>query len=149
MPDVDTDLDYNSEPVSFCSKCYSLNIQYVEDIDADCCMECGCSDISTDSIERWEALYKNRYGHSYVERNADAESSFIFSLPLSKIKNIVFDSPFWKYIIRKIYPRFPLYLGRVDSLIVFFDKIVKDNKLKELKYLLTTDSKLKSWKRKK
>lgn len=38
--------EYNSEPVRYCPRCYSLRIGYIRGVaDSDYCMECGCSDI--------------------------------------------------------------------------------------------------------
>lgn len=127
--------EYDSEPVTYCARCYSLKIKYEESIDSDCCMECGCSDVKTSSIEEWEAKYKNRYGQDYVVKKKDPKSSYIFKLPLKELKKRVFEGD-WSNIIHKIYPRFPGGLGRADSIILFFDKLIKDNKLDDLRFIL-------------
>lgn len=61
--------DYNAEPVLYCSHCLSLkvlNVPYMPD--SDYCDECGSTDIKETSIENWETLYKNKYGHKYIEK---------------------------------------------------------------------------------
>lgn len=61
--------DYNSEPVLYCKTCLSLRIKSVYCIeDSDYCDECGSTDIGKASIEEWEGLYKNKYGHKYIEK---------------------------------------------------------------------------------
>lgn len=61
-------IDYNQEPVFYCKKCLSLKIRDVEHIDgSEYCDECGTTDIGTASIEEWENLYVQRYGHKYLE----------------------------------------------------------------------------------
>lgn len=51
-------INYDDEPVEYCSRCYSLKIVHEDSIDADCCMECGSTDISSASIDTWEKLYE-------------------------------------------------------------------------------------------
>lgn len=34
---------------------------------SDYCDKCGSTNIEECSIEEWETLYKNKYGHSYLE----------------------------------------------------------------------------------
>jgi hypothetical protein len=128
--------DYDEEPVVYCAKCYSLKIKYEEAIDADCCMDCGCSDVLTSSIDEWEKLYEQRYGHKFTVKTHDPKKSFIFKLPLEKLKEKVFKDIHWRDIIQNIYPHFPGGLGRADSLILFFDKLTRDNRLDDLRLLL-------------
>lgn len=60
--------DYNTEPVLYCKHCLSLKIRNIPIIeDSDYCDECGSTDIGECLIDEWENLYKNRYGHSYLE----------------------------------------------------------------------------------
>ena len=60
--------DYNKEPVLYCKHCLSLNIRNVPMIeDSDYCDDCGATDIGKCSIEEWESLYVERYGHKYLE----------------------------------------------------------------------------------
>ena len=128
--------DYDSEPVKYCSKCYSLKIGYEEAVDTECCMECGCSDILTSSIEDWEKLYEKRYGKQFVVKDYNPKKTPIFNLPLSKLKMKVSDSFRWKEIILCLYPNFPKGLGKTDSIILLFDKLSKDNRLDDLRFLL-------------
>lgn len=59
---------YNMEPVFYCRKCLSLKIRDVKHVeDSEYCDECGSTDIGTASIEEWEALYKAKYGHRYLD----------------------------------------------------------------------------------
>ena len=127
---------YDLEPVRFCARCYSLKIKYEEAINTDCCMECGSSDTMTASIEEWEKLYERRYGHKFVTKGNDPKKSPIFKLPMSKLKEKVFESPSWKTIIKTLYPRFPRKLDKAESVILLFDKLVRDNRMDDLKLLL-------------
>ena len=128
--------DYDAEPVKYCARCYSLKIKYEETIDADCCMDCGCSDTKEASIEEWERLYEKKYGRKFTVKNEDPRKSFIFRLPIDKLKAKVYESPFWRKIIQAVYPKFPGGLGKADSVILFFDKLIKENKLDDLRYFL-------------
>lgn len=71
MQNLDTEKqhsEYNNIPVLYCKKCLSLKIRNVQSIeDSDYCDECGSTDIGECLIEEWETLYKNKYGHSYLE----------------------------------------------------------------------------------
>lgn len=59
---------YNSEPVFYCKNCLSLKVRDIPNVeDSDYCDECGSTDIEKNSIEEWEKLYENRYGHKYLE----------------------------------------------------------------------------------
>jgi hypothetical protein len=129
-------VDYDLEPVKYCAKCYSLKIRYEEAVDSECCMDCGCSDTLTTSIDNWEKLYEGRYGHKYVVKSNNPKNSPLFKLPLSKLKIKLYDCPEWFTIIRKLYPDFPRGLGKVDSIILLFDKIYRDNKLDDLRLLM-------------
>lgn len=128
--------DYNAEEVLYCARCYSLKIVYEEAIDADCCGDCGCSDILSCSIDEWEELYKNRYGKKFVDRKTDPKKSYVFGLSMDGLKNEVYSSPSWVEIIHRMYPTFPGGLGKFDSIILFFDKLIKDNKMNDLRLLL-------------
>lgn len=137
MSDREKVTDYDLEPVCYCKRCYSLKIKYEEVTDSDYCGDCGCSDIAQAPLEEWEKKYEARYGHKLTVKNDDPKSSFIFKLPLEKIKSKVFESERWREIIRAIYPKFPGGLSKAESVLLFFDKLIKENKLDELKlYLL-------------
>ena len=58
--------EYDSEPVKYCARCFSLKIKYEESIDAECCGDCGSSDILESSIEEWEKKYERKYGKKFV-----------------------------------------------------------------------------------
>lgn len=59
---------YDDEPVYFCKRCLSLNIRQVRYVtDIDYCEDCGAADIGTASIEEWDALYRKKYGISFIE----------------------------------------------------------------------------------
>lgn len=61
--------DYNSEPVLYCKHCLSLKILSVPKMeDSDYCDECGNTDIGQISIEEWENLYAQKYGHKFIEK---------------------------------------------------------------------------------
>ena len=87
--------DYDSEPVNYCTKCYSLGIKYEESIGMDCCSQCGCTDFKTASFFEWEKLYMKRYGHKYVEKKNDVRMSPIFQLSVDKLKVKVSNDPEW------------------------------------------------------
>ena len=128
--------DYDSEPVRYCSKCYSLKVRYEESIDAECCMECGCADTKEASIEDWEKLYERRYGSKYVVKNSNPRNAPIFKLSISELKYKVFDHPKWKNIILTLYPRFPKIREKADAVFLLFNKLLKDNRIDDLRFLL-------------
>jgi len=136
MDNHKTHNDYDSEPVRYCAKCYSLKIKYEESIDSECCADCGSSDVLEAPIEEWEKKYERRYGHKFTEKNNDPKKSFIFKLPLNKLKTKVYESESCREIIKALYPRFPGGLSRADAVILFFDTLIKQNRLDELKLLL-------------
>ena len=137
MPTPERNTDYDSEPVLYCKGCYSLKIKYEEVTDSDYCADCGCSDIAEAPFEVWQQKYESKYGHKLAEKSDDPKSSFIFKLSLEELKNKVFNSEKCKEIIHAMYPKFPRGLSKADSVILLFDKLVKENRLSDLKlYLL-------------
>lgn len=61
--------DFNSEPVFYCTQCLSLRIKSVPGMeDMDYCDECNSTNIQQTSIEEWEKLYEQRYGHKFLEK---------------------------------------------------------------------------------
>ena len=126
--------DYDSEPVVYCANCLSLKIKHNDDLDMDYC-DCGCTDIKECLPEEWEVLYEKKYGHKYLEKS-DIRKSPIFQLSFSKLMHKVSDSPKWDFIIKEIYGHIPKGLSKADCIVVFFDKLVKDNKLDALRTLL-------------
>lgn len=60
--------EYNKVPVFYCKHCLSLKIRDIASLeDSDYCDDCGSTCIGECSIEEWENIYKNRYGHTYLE----------------------------------------------------------------------------------
>ena len=60
--------NYNEEPVFYCKSCLSLKIRSVPNMeDSEFCDECSSTDIGQCSIEEWEKMYTERYGHRYLE----------------------------------------------------------------------------------
>ncbi len=125
--------EYNSEPVTYCARCYSLGIVHEDSIGMDCCKECGSSDLLTSSEEEWERLYKQRYGHKFVEEERDIRKSPIFQMSNDKLKTKVFNDPSWKEICRALYPAFPEWLGKADSIVLLFAKLYQENRLDDLR----------------
>lgn len=141
MPKQDKMKEYDSEPVVYCSKCYSLKIVHEDAIDSDCCGECGCPDLKTLSFEEWEKLYAKRYGHKFVEASHDIRKSPIFQLSNDKLKARVFNDPSWREICRSLYPTFPNWLSKADSIILLFAKLYKENRLDDLRVELINRTK--------
>ena len=57
----------DEEPVFYCARCLSLKIRYLDKIeDSEYCDECGSSDVKQASIEEWEKMYEERYGHKFL-----------------------------------------------------------------------------------
>lgn len=130
-------INYDDEPVEYCSRCYSLKIVHEDSIDADCCMECGSTDISSASIDTWEKLYEKRYGRKFVERNNDPRTSIYFKLSESTLKTKLYqDKKLLKTVIYKLYPKFPEGLSREEEILVLFDRLCKDNRMDELRTIL-------------
>lgn len=128
--------EYDEEPVVYCSRCYSLKIRHDDDIDEDFCGECGCSDITSSTIDKWEELYSKRYGKKYVEIDNDPKKTFIYKLSIDKLKKRVFEDPGWRDIVWGLYPHFPKNLNRAESVIFLFDKLIHDRRLDDLRLLL-------------
>lgn len=128
--------DYDSEPVKYCSKCHSLKIKYEEDFDTEYCAECGGTDIKECSIEEWESLYEKRNKSKYTEKNKDPRQSPVYRLSLKGLMHKVSDSKHWESIIEGIFPHFPKGPNKADSIIAFFDILVRKNKLDDLRKLL-------------
>ena len=58
----------NSNTESHCRHCLSLKVRNIPVMeDSDYCDDCGATDIGECLIEEWETLYKNKYGHKYLE----------------------------------------------------------------------------------
>jgi hypothetical protein len=62
------DSKFSKEPVLYCKKCLSLRIRDIPGLeDSIYCDSCGSTDISECSIEKWKVLYKEKYGHDYLD----------------------------------------------------------------------------------
>lgn len=61
-------IDYNSEPVEFCKHCLSLRVLESGIVGLCYCGECGSTDILTTTIDKWEVLYKRRYGKRFLDK---------------------------------------------------------------------------------
>ena len=127
---------YDEEPVRYCSRCYSLKIKYNEALDFEYCDDCGCTDTQESSVEEWEQLYEHRYGHKFAVKTDDPEKTFIYQLTTAQLKTRVYEDPEWRTIIRTLYPNFPSGYGKADSVILFFDRLIRDRRLNELRLYL-------------
>lgn len=129
--------DYDSEPVKYCPKCYSLKIGCIDGVEnSDYCMKCGCSEIEETSIEEWENMYEERYGKKFIERKRNPAVSEIYRKTLTELKQDLYDDPQRMDVIKQIYPGFPKYLTPVDTVLLFFDKLCKDSKINEFRDIL-------------
>ena len=136
MPDAIQVNDYDSEPVRYCARCYSLKVKYDEEMESEYCDECGSSDILELPFEAWEKKYEQRYGHKFAVKTEDPKKTFIFNLSVEDLKKKVCNSDKWKEIIKSMYPSFPGGLTKAEAIILFFHTIIKENKLTDLKFLL-------------
>lgn len=139
MPDKTK--DYNEEPVLYCAKCYSLRIMHDDTTDSDICSVCGSTDIATTTIDIWEKLYENRYGHKFVNRSNDPRDSIYFKMSIAKLKIKLYYSKYLQPILYSLYPNFPQGLSKSESVIMLFDQLSKDNRIDELRYMLYDYSK--------
>lgn len=135
----DKTAEYDSEPVVYCSRCFSLKIGYEEALGTEYCMECGCSDISESSIEEWERLYERRYGKKHVTKNDSIYNSPVFKMSIEDLKTALYKHPKWRDIINHLYPRFPKYYGRIDSILLLFDWLLKEKRVDELRLELASN----------
>lgn len=128
--------EYDSEPIVFCAKCFSPKIKHEDALDIDYCGDCGCSEIREASVYEWEDLYENRYGHKYIVNKKDPKKNPVFLLSRSELMDRLYNLTQWKTIIHSLYPRFPKGYSKIDSIVLLFDKIVKDNRLDDLRIKL-------------
>lgn len=128
---------YDSEPVKFCTKCLSLKVLYEDIRDIEYCGECGCTDVEEAPLDVWEQKYEKKYGHKFVEKGTNPRNSYIFNLTNNEIKQRLFASENWRKAIETIYPYFPRGYSKIDTILLFWDKILKDNKLDDFKLELT------------
>ena len=69
--------DYDSEPVKYCARCYSLKIKYEDALDSECCAECGSTDIQEAPIEEWEKKYERRYNRKFIQKTEDPKNTYL------------------------------------------------------------------------
>lgn len=55
---------YDQEPVLYCKDCLSLCIYDMDGFPY--CNKCGSADIGEASIQQWEKMYEEKYGHKYL-----------------------------------------------------------------------------------
>lgn len=132
---------FDDEPISYCSRCYSLKIKYEDTVGMECCGDCGCTDFTSSSVEEWDKLFQKRYGHKFVEDKGNIRKSPIFQMSNDKLKNLVFQCNEWREICSILYPAFPKWLSKTDSVILLFAKLYQDNRLDDLKMELINRNK--------
>ena len=64
---------YDDEPVWYCRECLSLAI--VDAGGRDYCKACGCTDTVPAPFERWEWLYRNKYGKPLIDKKKPQDGS--------------------------------------------------------------------------
>lgn len=128
--------EYDEEPVAYCSRCYSLKIKHEETTDTDCCMDCGCTEVQEADITEWERLYERRYGHKYAEKSEDPRRSKYFRMSVSSLRSEMFHGRLLPWVVKRLYPQFPKNLSRFDTVLLLFERLVKDNRMDDLRYLL-------------
>lgn len=133
--------DYDEEPVTYCSRCYSLKIKHEDITDSDVCMDCGCTETKTADIGTWERLYERRYGKKFVERSDDPRDSIFFKMPVNKLKSMLYRKGNSINIIHRLYHYFPKGLSKSESIILLFDKLCKDGRMDDLRMELYIESK--------
>lgn len=99
-------------------------------------MNCGCSEIVESNIEEWEKLYKSRYGHSYVKRDGNPYKRHIYRMTVQELKTELYERDNYREIMESIYPSFPKHFSRIDAVLLFFDKIIKEGELNKLRDIL-------------
>lgn len=65
MENLSKEQGFNEEPVYYCASCLSLAIREVNG--EGFCDPCGCTEIKSATIEEWEKLYEEKYGHKYIQ----------------------------------------------------------------------------------
>ena len=82
--------------------------------------------------------YKESY--KYVEEVGDIRKSPIFQMSNDKLKTKVSNDPSWREICRAMYPAFPNWLSKADSVILLFAKLYQENRLDDLRMELINRS---------
>lgn len=139
MANEETFNDYDSEPVKYCSRCYSLKIKYDEYLDDDYCVDCGCTDTAQASIEEWEKLYTKRYGKKFTEKTYTVKDSTVFKMTIPELKRTVAIKDMWRFLFDRMYNKVPNISNKAEAIILLFDRVIKDNRIEELKTLLVNN----------
>lgn len=125
--------EVEEEPITYCRKCYSIKVKYEDSIGMDCCGDCGCTDFSTTNFDEWENLYRNRYGHKYMEDVGEVRKNPIFQMDGEKLKALLYRNQAWREICVSMYSTFPNWLSKTDSIILLFAKLCQENRLDDLR----------------
>lgn len=137
---VKNKVDYNEDPVYYCTKCLSLDIRSIDGTkDSDYCHKCGCTDIKKTSIGEWEKLYKQRYGMKFAERTDSLRNNEFFSSTDTEVRKKLLCIPDFRDIVRRMYPKFPMEYGDVDTVLLFSEKVNVDSRMDELKLIIIKD----------
>lgn len=123
MANKDKQKEYNDEPVIYCPKCYSLNIIEDSVIGISYCKECGCTDFKETTIEEWESMYRERYGHKLVTKSEDLTKSPIYNMSRHRLMNMLFEMEDSDIIIFKMFPLAPKEMSRKERIMWAFAKI--------------------------
>ena len=121
------------ESWGYCSVCLSPKIKFDDTVDSYYCADCGCTTLCESSFEEWEEKYKKRYKKAYLKIKKDITKSPIFKMTVTELMFKLSNYSNWKDVIKDIYGIVPVGLSKTDSIIVFFDKLIKDNKINDLK----------------
>lgn len=128
--------DYNSEPVRYCSQCYSLKIMYEEPLDFEYCANCGCLDILEAPIEEWEKLYSERFGHKYVIKNPNQKLAYLSRCSEKELMKVLLGIESWREIVIRLYPEFYRGFDKMDTIILLFEKLRKDQRFNDLRDIM-------------
>lgn len=129
--------EYDSEPVKYCSKCLSLKVNYEETQDIEYCGDCGSVNIVEAPFEEWEKKYVARYGHKLIEKEKDPRNHPIFQLTIAELKRKIYNSPNWKEALSCIYHNLPEGYSKIDTILLVFDRLIRENRLTDFKIQLT------------
>lgn len=55
---------YNEVPVFYCKDCLSLAVMNIDNFNY--CQKCGGTDMGVATIDKWEKIYKDKYGVRYL-----------------------------------------------------------------------------------
>lgn len=69
---IQTDSQYNNEPVYFCKHCLSLKIMSISS-ELCYCEDCGSTDILKENISNWENLYKTKYKVKFLNKKSNGK----------------------------------------------------------------------------